>query len=202
MEILSKNLESALASGTAIKLELGCGSNPRKGFFTVDQHNMDGVDVVADLNKPLDLLPDDSCDYLYSRHVLEHIDDVLKLMEEIYRLTRPGGKIEIIVPHFSNVYAHSDPTHKRFFGLYSMYYFTSGDLQPKNRKVPSFYASARFRITAISIEFYRKSILDRIVSPVFSRLVNHNIATQDFYERRLSPLFHAWQIRYLMEPDK
>jgi hypothetical protein len=40
------------------------------------------------------------------------------------------------------------------------------------------------------------------LSPFFSRIVNLGVAWQDFYERRLSHLYHAWQIRYLMKPDK
>jgi hypothetical protein len=33
-----------------------------------------------------------------------------------------GELIEIIVPHFSNPHYYSDPTHVRFFGLYTMSY--------------------------------------------------------------------------------
>jgi hypothetical protein len=42
----------------------------------------------------------------------------------------------------------------------------------------------------------------RAVGSAMNRLVNLNFATQNFYERRLSRLYHAWQIRFLLEPDK
>ena len=202
MEILNENLKNDLEDGRPVKLNLGCGEHPRKGFYSVDHLELKNVDVVADLNQPLDLLPDNCCEYIFSRHTLEHIDDILRVMEEIYRITKKHGTVEIIVPHFSNVYAYSDPTHVRFFGLYSMNYFVSEDLQAGDRKVPAFYTNARFQIKSLKIEFYKYSLFDKLFSPIISKLINYNIATQNFYERRLTHLFHAWQIRYILQPDK
>ncbi len=204
MKILNPNLKNDIDSGTPLKLDLGCGQRPRSDFYTVDNLEVDGVDLVADLNKPLDLLPDNCTEYIYSHHVFEHVHEFLALMREIHRIILPGGTIEIVVPHFSNVYSYSDPTHVRFFSLYSMYYFVSPENQPRKRPVPTFYTdtSTRFLLNSLSIEFYRKGVIDRIFAPLFKRTVNINIHTQDFYERRLSSLFHARQIRYIMEPEK
>jgi len=202
MKILNPNLKNDIASGAPLKLDLGCGQRPRSGFYAVDHLEVDGVDLVADLNKSLDLLPDNSTEYVYSHHVFEHVHEFLALMREIYRIVLPGGTIEIIVPHFSNVFGYSDPTHVRFFGLYSMYYFVSPENQPEKRKVPAFYTDTRFQLKALTIEFYRTGLIDKIFAPIFKKAVNINIHTQDFYERRLSSFFHARQIRYILEPDK
>lgn len=202
MKIVNPQLQSDLAEGRPVRLELGAGARPRKGYYAVDHVELDHVDMVADLNQPLDLVPDGSVEAIYSRHALEHIREFLPLMREIHRVTQPGGHIEIIVPHFSNVYGYSDPTHVRFFGLYSMYYFASAENQPKIRRVPTFYTDTRFKIQSIRIEFYRKGLIDKLLAPVFTRLFNLNIHFQNFYERRLSFLFHASQIRYVMTPDK
>ena len=202
MKILNSNLENDLATGKPVRLDLGCGKRPRGGFYSVDHLDMDGVDVVADLNKPLHLLPNDCCEYSYSRHTLEHIQELLPLMREIHRITKRDGTVEIIVPHFSNVYGYSDPTHVRFFGLYSMYYFVSPEHQPKKRRVPAFYTDTRFLVKSLTIEFYRSSIIDKLLSPILSKFINCSIHTQDFYERRLSHLFHARQIRYVLTPEK
>ncbi len=201
MKIINPQVERALALGP-IKLDLGAGRGKREGFFAVDHLPLEGVDILADLNEPLSLLPDNCCGHVYSRHVLEHVNALLPLMEEIHRITRPDGTVEIIVPHFSNVYGYSDPTHVRFFGLYSMYYFVDHEHQPAHRKLPAFYTEAKFIVQSVSIRFYRCGLIDRILAPAVSRLVNLNILTQDFYERRLSPWFHAWEIRYLMKPVK
>ena len=68
---------------------------------------------------------------IYSRHPLEHVRNFLPLMAELHRVTRPGGRIEIIVPHFSNPYGYSDPTHVRHFGLYTFFYFADEEDQPR-----------------------------------------------------------------------
>jgi hypothetical protein len=123
-------------------------------------------------------------------------------MREIHRVARPGATVEITVPHFSNVYGFSDPTHVRFFGLHTMFYFVAPEHQPRRRKVPAFYTDASFRVESVRLEFYRNGLLDKVLAPVFSFLVNRSYGAQEFYERRLSGIFHAWQIRYVMRPVK
>ena len=202
MQVLNPQVLADIAEGKAIKLDLGSGGHGREGFYSVDHLDLKGVDIMANLNQPLNLLPDNSVAHIYSRHALEHIEQFLPLMREIHRMTRPDGIIEIIVPHFSNVYGYSDPTHVRFFGLYTMYYFVPQEDQPKNRKVPAFYTDTRFKINAIKIEFYRSGLIDKLFARLITKIVNQNIHWQDFYERRLCHLFHARQIRYLMQPIK
>lgn len=202
MKILNPQVSRDLDQGKSIKLDLGSGGPGRAGFYAVDHLALEGVDIIADLNQRFDLLPDNCVSHIYSRHALEHVDRLLPLMNELHRLTRADGRIEIVVPHFSNVYGFSDPTHVRFFGLYSMYYFVARENQPSIRKVPSFYTNARFRIDKLTIEFYRSGAIDKLIAPLLGRLINQSIHLQDFYERRLSGLFHAWQIRYLMRPEK
>lgn len=185
-----------------LKLDLGAGGpSGRQGFYSVDMLPLEGVDIAADLNQPLDELPDNSVGEICTRHALEHIANLLGLMAEIHRVTRPGGRIEITVPHFSNAYGFSDPTHVRFFGLYSMYYFVDPENQPP-RKVPAFYSPARFRVESILLDFYYDDFLDRLLTPLVRRLVNRSLRWQEFYERRLSSLFHAAEITYAMRPVK
>lgn len=202
MKIINSDVKTDLTTGNPLRLNLGSGPNKRSGFYSVDHLALDGVDVVADLNEPLDLFPDNCVESIYSRHTLEHIQNLLPLMHEIHRIVKPNGNIEIIVPHFSNVYGYSDPTHVRQFGLYSMYYFVDSEHQPEKRKVPPFYTDIRFRIRSIDIEFYRAGLIDRFFSALVYRIINRSFSLQEFYERRLSSFFHAWQIKYLMQPEK
>lgn len=202
VKILNPDLRECINNGKPIKLELGSGGKRRDGFFGVDILEIDGVDAVADLNNSLSLFPDNCCDGLYSNHALEHVENFMLLMGEIHRIVRPGGKIEIIVPHFSNVYGFSDPTHVRFFGLYTMYYFVRKECQPKVRNVPVFYTATRFEISSVRIEFYRASLFDKLIYPFLKTFVNFSENTKDFYERRLSSIFHARQLRYVMSPEK
>lgn len=202
MKIKSNKLVEDLKNNKAIRIELGAGNERKSGTYALDYIDLDDIDVVADLNKPLDLLPDNSCEYVYSHHAFEHIDNFLLLMQEVHRITKNDGEVEIVVPHFSNIFGFSDPTHVRFFGLYTMYYFVDQKDQPKNRKVPAFYTNTRFKIKSIKIEFYNISLFDKLLSRLFYKLVNINFATQMFYERRLSFIYHARQIRYILSPVK
>jgi SAM-dependent methyltransferase len=202
MEILNEKLIADLDAKRSVKLNLGSGSKPKEGFYSVDHLPLEGVDVIADLNQPLNLFPDDSIDYIYSSHVFEHIDNLLLLMQEIQRITRKQGTIEILVPHFSNVFGYSDPTHVRLFGLYSMNYFVSKENQPSQRKVPDFYIDEKFIIDVIKIEFLDHTFMDRLLKPILTKLVNYRFFTQELYERRFSTIIHANRIRYILHPDK
>jgi SAM-dependent methyltransferase len=202
MRILNPRITADLDAGKPLKIDLGSGGPGRAGFYAVDSLELPGVDVLADLNEPLDLLPDDSVALVHSRHALEHVENLLPLMREIHRITRRDGVVEITVPHFSNVYGFSDPTHVRFFGVHSMSYFAAAEDQPSRRKVPAFYSDARFRIESIRIDFYRSSLADKLVGGFLSWFVNRNIRLQEFYERRLSGAFHAWQVRFVLRPVK
>jgi SAM-dependent methyltransferase len=202
MRLINPQIAKDLAQGKLLRIDLGSGPKPRKGFYALDQVQLDGIDIVADLNEPLDLLPEDCAEYVFSSHTLEHVEKLLPLLAEIHRITRPNGVIEIIVPHFSNPYYYSDPTHVRFFGLYTMNYFVDTDKQPHSRKVPAFYSGTRFEVDSVSISFYRFNLLDRIFVPFLRYFVNRSARAQDFYELRLSWLFPAAEIRYKMHPCK
>jgi len=139
MKILNPALQADLDAGIPVKLNLGGGLRPLHGHYLLDLVDLPGVDAQADLNQPLDKLPTGSVEAVHCRHLLEHIDNFLPLLEELHRVVRPGGEIDIRVPHFSNPYGYSDPTHVRFFGLYSFYYFADDRDQPR-RKVPAFYS--------------------------------------------------------------
>jgi hypothetical protein len=202
MNIVNEQVRRDLQEGKLLKLELGAGGKTsREGYYAVDLVPLAGVDIVANLNHPFDELPDNSVQEIYTRHTLEHVENLIGLLREIHRVTKPGGEITIIVPHFSNVYAFSDPTHVRFFGLYTMNYFMASEDQP-GRKVPAFYTELRFKQKSVRIEFYQMTFVDRLVGGLFTRLFNRRISLQEFYERRLSSLYHAWQIRYILSPVK
>ena len=202
MKILNPNLSRDIDLGVPLRIELGSGGAPRKGFYALDLRELPGVDGLADLNEPLSLLPDDSVEHVYSRHVLEHVAELDVVLGEMRRITRRDGLVEIIVPHHTNPYGYSDPTHVRFFGLYTMHYYVEPEKQGLKRLLPAFYSDIRFEVDSIEIDFYRETRADRIIAPMMKRFVNLSLATQDFYERRLAPFYHAWQITYRLRPDK
>jgi SAM-dependent methyltransferase len=167
----------------------------------VDRVALPGVDVVADLNEPFARLPDDCVAEVYTRHTLEHVERFLELLAEIHRITAPGGRVEVVVPHFSNPYGYSDPTHVRFFGLYSFFYFSDPADQPR-RKVPSFYLPQRFRVESVRINLLSGTLAEKAVRAVLQPLVNRGPGWQDWYERRLCRWLPANDIHFVLRVQK
>lgn len=127
------------------RLNLGCGRNPMAGWINVDQVALPGVDVVADLNAcattKLPFEPD-SIDELLMSHFLEHVPNVLPLMQELHRIARADARITVLIPHGGSDDAWEDPTHVRPYFPGSFGYFTQpyywradygyrGDWQPE-----------------------------------------------------------------------
>jgi len=109
-----------------MKINLGCGKDIREGWVNVDRVKIDGVDIVHDLNKFPYPFKSNSADYISMKHILEHLDDIPKVMEEIHRILKPYGKVEIIVPYYKSTAAVTDPTHKHLFTEHSMDFFFGG----------------------------------------------------------------------------
>lgn len=117
------------------RLNLGCGRDLRDGWINLDAVSLPGVDVVADLSKCAETpLPfeDDSIDEFLLSHLLEHIPEPLPLMAELYRIAKPGAKMQIKVPHGAHDDAWTDPTHvkpyfARSFGYFSQPWYWRAD---------------------------------------------------------------------------
>jgi SAM-dependent methyltransferase len=201
MEILNPAVTRDIADGKGLRLNLGSGRRPRPGFYSVDHLPLPGVDVVADLNEPLAELPDNSVEAVYSRHTLEHVTALLPLMAEIHRVCRPEARVEIVVPHFSNPYTYSDPTHVRFFGLYTFFYFADEADQPA-RKVPGFYVPQRFRIEEVTFSLLRHGPVGKLMRLLLGRLINRSCGWLDWYERCLCRWLPVDSVRYVLRPRK
>lgn len=120
-------------------LDIGCGLNKREGAVGVDIALLPTVDVVHDINKTLPF-EDNSIEGIYIFHTLEHVDDFIHVMEELYRVCKSGAWIEIRVPHCSApAVAWGDPTHKRAFSLATFAPF----YEDSNLK---HYSNARFTV--------------------------------------------------------
>ena len=105
------------------KLNLGCGEKRIPGFLGVDRIKTPAVDVAHDLNKFPYPFADNSTDEVLLDNALEHLDDVIKVMEEIYRICKNGAPVRIYAPYFKSNSAFTDPTHKNFFTETSFKYF-------------------------------------------------------------------------------
>lgn len=108
------------------RLHLGCGRDILEGWLNLDSRPGPGVEVVADLDgcgaTPLPFAAD-SFDEFFGRHVIEHVRDVLALMQELHRVAAQGATAVFHVPYGSSDDADEDPTHVRRCFPNSFHYF-------------------------------------------------------------------------------
>jgi SAM-dependent methyltransferase len=100
-------------------LDVGCGQNKFPGAIGIDANPRTQADVIHDLGVFPYPFSDDEFDEVISRHVIEHVPDVLSFVNELHRITKPGGRIKIVTPHYSNPDWATDPTHRNHFNSYS-----------------------------------------------------------------------------------
>lgn len=112
---------------TRFRLNLGCGRAVRpahNGWVNVDYESGPGVDIRLDLNSPRYPFKSNSVDEILASHVLEHLENPFKILAEWHRILKPGGRLELIVPHRKarGVYV---VTHRTFFDEHSLSPVTS-----------------------------------------------------------------------------
>lgn len=118
-------------------LDLGCGISKYSGSIGIDSSRSSDADIVFDIERGIPF-PANQFDLVYSSHTLEHIDPkkLVFILKEIHRVTKPTGKINIIVPHFSSQGGPSNPTHLRQgFSSQLFYYFQTKSGNPDFGKI-------------------------------------------------------------------
>ncbi len=176
-------------------LDLGCGDKKAKGAIGVDRVNLPGVDLVHDLEVFPYPFEGNSFDRIILKHVVEHIGDVIGLMEEIHRIANPRALVEIVTPHFTSLNSYNDPTHRHHFSLFAFDFFCGGT-------VHEYLVKKRFRSLKRSVEFW--PIHDRLNWNPYHWMglrwfvVHH----PHFYERFLAFLFPLKEFTVWLEVEK
>ena len=99
-----------------MKLNLGGGllhEGNRKDFVNVDI--LKGSDVEHDLNKAPYPFKDNSIDFIYCSHCLEHLKEPELFFNECQRIMKKGARLHIIVPHYKHAWAYSNFGHRGFY---------------------------------------------------------------------------------------
>ncbi|MEY8878676.1 MAG: class I SAM-dependent methyltransferase [Leptothrix sp. (in: b-proteobacteria)] len=108
-------------------LDLGCGRQPRNPFNATEVYGIDVRDdaeahvVKADLVVEPIPFPDNSFDYVTAHDFLEHVPRLIyvpqrrnafiEVMNEVYRVLKPGGVFLSFTPAYPHSAAFCDPTH-------------------------------------------------------------------------------------------
>lgn len=88
-------------------LDLGCGPNKAFPHFVGVDSGKDtelfGLDIQPDVQVDdaghLPMFDDASQDFVFSSHLLEHIEDYAAALKEWWRVIRPGGYLVLYLPH-------------------------------------------------------------------------------------------------------
>jgi SAM-dependent methyltransferase len=131
-------------------IDLGCGDRKQAGSVGIDLAPLAGVDVIADIGRGLPLR-DSSVDAVHASHVLEHVDDLVSLMNEIWRVCKPGARVHVTIPHATSSYmTWRDPTHRRGLNLSTLTYF---DKTTPDGSRFAYYSRADFRCLYSKLRF-------------------------------------------------
>jgi SAM-dependent methyltransferase len=130
-----------------MKLNLGCGFDRREGWLNVDNFALCEPDRLLDIEATPWDLPTDGFEHVLLKHVLEHVGATFPVfsavMRELYRVTAPGGIVEIHVPHVRHDSFWTDPTHVRAFTLETF--------QMLSKRANRAWAEARANVSLIAL---------------------------------------------------
>ncbi|MGC1309918.1 MAG: methyltransferase domain-containing protein [Phormidesmis sp.] len=130
----SKNIDSYLAAHPIKKLQLGAGPTALKGWLSTDIDARPEHVEYLDVTKPFPFA-DDTFDYVYSEHVIEHVSwqNGAFMLSESKRILKPGGKIRIATPDLSvllNLYQNrQDPAAQRYISWITDRYLPGVDIE-------------------------------------------------------------------------
>jgi len=100
-------------------LDVGCGMNKYPGAIGIDRNPRSRADVISDLNRFPYPFADGAFDQVRAVHYIEHASDVIRTVEEFHRLVKPGGRIFIVTPHYTDFSSFCDPTHRWHLNSFS-----------------------------------------------------------------------------------
>jgi SAM-dependent methyltransferase len=170
-------------------LDVGCGVNKYAGSVGIDRNSASAADVICDLDRFPYPFADRSFDGLRAIHVIEHVQDVIKTMEEFHRLVRPGGRVRIETPHYTDFSSFCDPTHRSHLNSYSFRYFGEDDAGF------GYYSNVRFREVSVRLKLLN---LWRWLG--FEFLVNRFRGFRKFWEHYLCFVVRGKVMEFEFEP--
>lgn len=162
-------------------LDLGCGNRKRPGAIGVDFNKRTAADIIHNLNSFPYPFKDASFEEIYLDNTLEHLDNVIRVMEEVYRICTPGGLVKVIVPYFRSLWAFIDPTHQHFFTVDSFSYFDPDHIIC----VRYDYTLARFKLEKI---VFNETLSNRWTKKIVLMVANRWPSRYEYYLSHLYPL--------------
>jgi SAM-dependent methyltransferase len=172
-------------------LDVGCGIKKAPGSIGIDRNPASAADVLCDLDRFPYPFADSSFDRLQAVHVIEHVSDVIRTMEEFHRLVRPGGRVYLVTPHYTDFSSFCDPTHRWHLNSFSFRYFG------EDHGGFGYYSAARFSEISVRV---RLLAFWRLLG--FEFLVNRSRRIRRFWEYYLCYIVRGKVMEFEFEAVK
>jgi len=178
------------AENKAKVLDVGCGINKQEGAIGIDDNPNGNADVIHDLNILPWPLDDNQFEMVICSHVLEHLDNPYKVLEEIHRICINDAMVSIAVPYFSSFEAYSDLSHKHFFTSRTFMFFDEGRYNFHMKE-------GLFSVEEIHLDFHKLRGLEKLLG--IEQIVNRFLK---FYETFFAWIFPGHNIHYKLRVKK
>ncbi|MBS3052177.1 MAG: class I SAM-dependent methyltransferase [Candidatus Aenigmarchaeota archaeon] len=179
-------------------LDIGCGlkkydsGNENDTIFGLDKYFSDNADLLAELESSNLPFKSNIFDKVIASHILEHIENLHKIMSEIHRISKNNGILYIWTPHASDLSAFGHIGHVRYFTVNSFLHFTYENAENQ-------FIKEKFRLKKIKLYFVRKFSKFSFLNIIFYPLLNIN---HKFYEKFLCRLIPAGEMYVELEVIK
>jgi ubiquinone/menaquinone biosynthesis C-methylase UbiE len=165
------------------KINVGCGTKTYADHINIDKLSLPGVDLVCDLEKAKLPFKKESINEIRCEHILEHIRNLVPLLEEFWRISKKNAIIKVSAPYYRYEGAYRDPTHVRFFTEHSFDYF-------QDNVTYSFYSKTRFKVNKVilrnrffsGIKNFHKKMIPYVPFKKFLNLFFWNVYSEIYYE--------------------
>jgi len=143
---------------------------------------------------------DGSVDEIFLDHELAHAEDFPGIMEELWRISKPGTIIHARLPHASSSWATSrDPRHRQPFTLETFNYYDPRFSDPRCHGRASFRLEhARLFLTGARGDARGLALARGAFSRVIEGLVNQDRGMQYRWERWFAPLVGGFEEFYVV----
>ncbi len=176
-------------------LNLGCGTDIKMGdkrhtWINIDKIYRLGVDIKYDLNKLPYPFKDNTFDYIYASHILEHLTpSIYSIIEELIRISKDKGIIKIIVPHYTSSGYFSE-------GHIQSFKYNSFFVRNDNTSIERISTYSKIIKEQTKIVFDKKLFFNYLVEPIMNRIPK-------IYENTfLKYLFPASEYRFTLRVNK
>lgn len=180
--------------GNLVKVEIGCGKTKARGYIGIDRYQLEGVDIVADVNQGLPF-EDDSVDVIYACHSLEHMENLPFMMGEIFRVCKNKAIVQILAPYSKTSLDEANYYHKIPFNEDTFRFFTNYNtnrINPEEYYCPhspywglsdSDNSNANMQFEPLKMEFFyfKEFCCLNAEQKRHARRALHNVCDQLFY---------------------